>query len=93
MSIETSADRAAMLDTMGETFHWNGAPFAAVFEIPYEIALGLGGSLPALTTDPDLIDGVAVGDTVTRVFGPVDYTVRSIEDDGFGMVRMMLERV
>lgn len=93
MSLETSDDRVAMLAALGETFLWQGVEFPAVFETPYELTLGMDGAHPVLTTDPDLADGIAVGDTVTRVDETTDYTVRSIEPDGFGMTRMSLERV
>lgn len=91
MSLESAKDRAAMLAALGETFRWEEVEFSAVFEMPFELTLGVNGSTPTLITDPDLVEGLAEGDTVTRVDESTDYTVRAIEPDGAGMVRLVLE--
>lgn len=93
MAIETAADRHAMLDALGELFLFEGREFRAVFESPYEQVLGMDGARPTLTTDTDLVPDIAQGDTVTRIDGAVDYTVRAIEPDAFGMLRIILEEV
>jgi len=91
MAIETASDRLAILIALGELFVFDGVEFCGVYESPYESPLGMEGSRPALTTDRALVEDIAHGDTVTRVDGAVDYTVRGIEPDSMGMIRLILE--
>lgn len=92
MILLSQTDRLAMLEAAGEPFMWNGNQINGVFEMPFELTLGVDSGRPSLTVDQSIIDlGLANGDTVTRVEDSAAYTVRAQAPDGAGLVRMTLE--
>lgn len=88
MSVETQADRMAMLADWDAAV-WEGVSIMGVFDAPYANPLQIDNTQPTFTTDEDGVDGIAQGDTLT--VGSTDYTVRALEPDGVGMLRLILE--
>lgn len=91
MALLSAADRAAMVRGLGELWDHAGASFYGVYESAYESPLGMDGARPSVTTDTDLVPDLAQGETVTRLADAAAYTVRSIEPDSTGLLRLILE--
>jgi len=93
MSVETAADRTALLADYGSTVtKADASTFVAIFDNDF-LAVDLDESevesteptLLARTTD---VSGLAHGDSLT--ISAVSYTVRGIQPDGTGMTQIML---
>lgn len=78
----------------GETVTWSGGTFTAIFDIQTALtndqfaaaryASETLAQAPQLTAIADDIGALAAGDTVT--IRSTDYTVRTVEPDGTGLV-------
>ena len=93
MSVETAADRNALLNDYGTTVtKADTSTFTGIFDNDF-LAVDLDESevesteptLLARTTD---VSGLAHGDSLT--ISAVSYTVRGIQPDGTGMTQIML---
>jgi len=90
--MDSQTDRLAMLQALGDLWHHGGIDFYGVFEMPYELMLGMDGYRPTLTVEAAKSDEIALSDTITRQNDNAIYTVRAREPDGTGMVRLVLEQ-
>ena len=93
MSVETAADRTAMLDANGTTVtKTEASTLTAIFDNDF-LAVDLDES-EVESTEPTLlartadVSGLAHGDSLT--ISAVSYTVRGIQPDGTGMTQIML---
>ena len=93
MSVETAADRTAMLADYGTTVtKADATTFTGIFDNDF-LAVDLDES-EVESTEPTLlartadVSGLAHGDTLT--ISAVSYTVRGIQPDGTGMTQIML---
>jgi len=93
MSVETAADRSAMLADYGTTVtKTDASTFTAIFDNDF-LAVDLDES-EVESTEPTLlartadVSGLAHGDSLT--ISAVSYTVRGIQPDGTGMTQIML---
>ena len=93
MSVETAADRTAMLADYGSTVtKADASTFTGIFDNDF-LAVDLDES-EVESTEPTLlartadVSGLAHGDSLT--IGAVSYTVRGIQPDGTGMTQIML---
>ena len=93
MSVETAADRTAMLADYGSTVtKADASTFVAIFDNDF-LAVDLDeseveSSEPTLLARTADVSGLAHGDTLT--ISAVSYTVRGIQPDGTGMTQIML---
>lgn len=99
MSVESAADRLAMLEDFGVSATFTPAGGAAstvtgIYDTEYQAAdMGVGADIATL--DPRFlcrtadVPSVAEGDALT-VSG-VAYTIRVVMDDGTGMTELVLE--
>jgi hypothetical protein len=93
MSVETAADRTALLADYGTTVtKADTSTFTGIFDNDF-LAVDLDES-EVESTEPTLlartadVSGLAHGDTLT--ISAVSYTVRGIQPDGTGMTQIML---
>jgi len=93
MSVETAADRSALLNDYGTTVtKADTSTFTGIFDNDF-LAVDLDES-EVESTEPTLlartadVSGLAHGDTLT--ISAVSYTVRGIQPDGTGMTQIML---
>ena len=93
MSVETAADRSAMLADYGTTVtKTDASTFTGIFDNDF-LAVDLDES-EVESTEPTLlartvdVSGLAHGDSLT--ISAVSYTVRGIQPDGTGMTQIML---
>ena len=93
MSVETTADRTAMLADYGSTVtKADASTFVAIFDNDF-LAVDLDES-EVESTEPTLlartadVSGLAHGDSLT--ISSTSYTVRGIQPDGTGMTQIML---
>ena len=93
MSVETAADRTAMLADYGSTVtKADASTFVAIFDNDF-LAVDLDES-EVESTEPTLlartadVSGLAHGDSLT--ISSTSYTVRGIQPDGTGMTQIML---
>ena len=93
MSVETAADRTALLADYGTTVtKTDASTFTAIFDNDF-LAVDLDES-EVESTEPTLlartadVSGLAHGDSLT--ISAVSYTVRGIQPDGTGMTQIML---
>ena len=93
MSVETAADRSALLNDYGTTVtKADTSTFTAIFDNDF-LAVDLDES-EVESTEPTLlartadVSGLAHGDSLT--ISAVSYTVRGIQPDGTGMTHIML---
>lgn len=90
MSLETDADRLAMLQAVGEQVTLDGAAVWAVFDNAYAQVLDAVSAQPVLQLRSS--DAAAVTRASTVVRGAAGYRVANIEPDGLGMTTLILER-
>lgn len=100
MSVESAADRLAMLDAWDSAV-FGGASISGVLNDAFTEALGVEGSNPVFTCRVDASDNllddagtshaVAHGDSIT-VNGNA-YTVNVVKPDGQGMADIVLQKV
>lgn len=100
MSVETAADRAALLADFGVAATYTPAggdpvPVTVIFDAAYLRAgsanddmVGVSESMPEAIGRSTDFDGVAQDDTLTLV--GIDYIIREIEPDGTGMTILRL---
>ena len=93
MSVETAADRTALLADYGTTVtKTDASTFTAIFDNDF-LAVDLDES-EVESTEPTLlartadVSGLAHGDSLT--ISSTSYTVRGIQPDGTGMTQIML---
>ena len=93
MSVETAADRTALLADYGSTVtKADASTFVAIFDNDF-LAVDLDES-EVESTEPTLlartadVSGLAHGDLLT--ISSTNYTVRGIQPDGTGMTQIML---
>ena len=93
MSVETAADRSALLNDYGTTVtKADASTFTGIFDNDF-LAVDLDES-EVESTEPTLlartadVSGLAHGDSLT--ISAVSYTVRGIQPDGTGMTQIML---
>jgi hypothetical protein len=93
MSVETAADRSALLNDYGTTVtKADASTFTAIFDNDF-LAVDLDES-EVESTEPTLlartadVSGLAHGDSLT--ISSTSYTVRGIQPDGTGMTQIML---
>jgi hypothetical protein len=93
MSVETAADRTALLADYGTTVtKADASTFTGIFDNDF-LAVDLDES-EVESTEPTLlartadVSGLAHGDSLT--ISAVSYTVRGIQPDGTGMTQIML---
>lgn len=93
MSVETAADRTALLTDYGTTVtKADASTFTGIFDNDF-LAVDLDES-EVESTEPTLlartsdVSGLAHGDSLT--ISAVSYTVRGIQPDGTGMTQIML---
>jgi len=93
MSVETAADRTAMLADYGSTVtKADASTFTGIFDNDF-LAVDLDES-EVESTEPTLlartadVSGLTHGDSLT--ISAVSYTVRGIQPDGTGMTQIML---
>ena len=93
MSVETAADRTALLADYGITVtKADASTFTGIFDNDF-LAVDLDES-EVESTEPTLlartadVSGLAHGDSLT--ISAVSYTVRGIQPDGTGMTQIML---
>ncbi len=93
MSVETAADRTALLADYGTTVtKADATTFTGIFDNDF-LAVDLDES-EVESTEPTLlartadVSGLAHGDSLT--ISAVSYTVRGIQPDGTGMTQIML---
>ena len=93
MSVETAADRSALLNDYGTTVtKADTSTFTGIFDNDF-LAVDLDES-EVESTEPTLlaraadVSSLAHGDTLT--ISAVSYTVRGIQPDGTGMTQIML---
>jgi len=93
MSVETNADRTAMLADYGTTVtKTDASTFTAIFDNDF-LAVDVDeseveSSEPTLLARTADVSSLAHGDTLT--ISAVIYTVRGIQPDGTGMTQIML---
>jgi hypothetical protein len=93
MSVETAADRTAMLADYGSTVtKADASTFVAIFDNDF-LAVDVDeseveSSEPTLLARTADVSGLAHGDSLT--ISAVSYTVRGIQPDGTGMTQIML---
>jgi len=93
MSVETAADRTAMLADYGTTVtKADASTFVAIFDNDF-LAVDVDeseveSSEPTLLARTADVSGLAHGDSLT--ISAVSYTVRGIQPDGTGMTQIML---
>ena len=93
MSVETAADRSALLNDYGTTVtKADTSTFIGIFDNDF-LAVDVDES-EVESTEPTLlartadVSGLAHGDSLT--ISAVSYTVRGIQPDGTGMTQIML---
>lgn len=95
MSIETDADRLAMLKDLGEQIEYDNETIWAIFEKPY-IDLGFDrpveSDAPQVTVRSSDVTGVTHGKSVVRTVSGTtySYTVENVQPDGEGMTVLRL---
>lgn len=77
MTIESAADRAAMLDAWGDTVYYGAALIPGMFERKFVIVKDVESFAPTLLVRTADIPNAARGDAVT--VNDVNYTVFGIE--------------
>ena len=93
MSVETAADRTAMLADYGSTVtKADASTFTGIFDNDF-LAVDVDeseveSSEPTLLARTADVSSLAHGDTLT--ISAVNYTVRGIQPDGTGMTQIML---
>jgi len=93
MSVETAADRTAMLADYGSTVtKADASTFVAIFDNDF-LAVDVDeseveSSEPTLLARTADVSSLTHGDTLT--ISAVSYTVRGIQPDGTGMTQIML---
>ena len=93
MSVETAADRSALLNDYGTTVtKTDASTFTGIFDNDF-LAVDLDeseveSSEPTLLARTADVSSLAHGDTLT--ISAVSYTVRGIQPDGTGMTQIML---
>lgn len=94
MSVETDADRLAMLADFGVTSTWNAASQTVIFDDKFQIVDTQG--VPVESADPQVVGrasdfvGVKDGDAIT--VNAVSYKVRRPMPDGTGFIVMTLSK-
>lgn len=66
-----------------------GAAVTGIFDDAWQDALGVSGSSPSLLLPAASAGSATYGDTV--VIGAVSYTIASVQPDGTGMTRLILQ--
>lgn len=91
MTIESDADRLALLEDWSEDATYGASTITGIFDNSYSDLMDIAGSVPVFTcrTSDVSAASVAVGGTLALSAG--NYTVRHIEADGTGMTRLALE--
>jgi hypothetical protein len=92
VSVESAADRAAMLADFGVVATWSGVgQVTGIFDAAYIDPLGqFEGSAPVFHAASADLEGIEQGDTLT--VDDVVYTVVEVQPDGTGMVLVRLRR-
>lgn len=101
MTVETDDDRAALLADFGQagtyTHGLAAVALTGIFNAPYashamgHMGVDFEGSLPSfLVRTSDLPAGAGQGDTLAT--GATTWNVRSLQPDGTGMTKLMLEQ-
>lgn len=94
MSIESDADRRALLEALGETIRYEGKDIVGVFEKRFstmEFDASVESHVPEVTVRSSDVQGVSHGDSVIRA--STSYTVERIEPDGTGLTVLGLREV
>lgn len=95
MSIESDADRLAILKSLGEQVRYKNKTIWAIFEKPY-IEIGFERAIesnePQIIVRDSDVTGVAHGDAVVRTVSGTEYsyTVENVQPDGDGMTILRL---
>lgn len=90
MSLESDADRLALLQAVGEPIVLDGASVWSVFGNAYIESLDVSGSQPVATCRTSDVTAVTRASTV--VHAGITYRVAVIQPDGTGMTQLVLER-
>jgi hypothetical protein len=90
MTLETDADRLAMLQAVGEQVTLAGASVWALWSSPYAETLGVSTRAPAVLVRE--IDAAGVSQSSQLVRAGITYRVAAVEPDGTGMVTLQLIR-
>lgn len=92
MSIESEADRLAILQTFGQSVTVAGSAVYGMLDNDYEpVQFGnqvVESNVPVLIVRTSDVPAVAHGDAV--VIGANSYTVREIRNDGEGMTELVM---
>lgn len=94
MSMETMIAAAVTSALANATMTWVGGSARVVYDDRYADPLGIASSAPAVqcvsASAATLAQGATVSVTPDRTATAVAYTVREIQADGRGMVRLLL---
>lgn len=90
MTIETDADRLAMLEDW-DTLTAPGGDITCVFDDAYVDVLEVASHSPAAHCLSSDVTAKSVATGVTVTVNSVNYTVRNIQPDGTGMSVLILE--
>lgn len=95
MSYESAQDRANLLQSLGEQVSVGGQSLYGILENEFTAVELAGqmieGNYPVLSIRESDADSAGVVHGTAVVAGGVNYTVRSVEADGTGMVDLVLE--
>ena len=87
-AIETATAASAVAALANVSAVVNGRQVSGIFDNGFNDAIGIAGSSPMLDCISDEVDAVR-GDTVT--IGTTAYTVVTVQPDGTGMTRLILQ--
>lgn len=88
-ALQTRVNTAAMAHLSNVTATVGGVSVSGIFDDAYLDPLGIAGSQPSLLCASADVSGAAQGSAV--VVNAVSYTVGSIQPDGTGMTRLLLQ--
>lgn len=92
-SIEQTLNAAAVAAVGNASMLWGGHIATGVFSNTYLDSMGMSNSQPSFQAVSDDLPDIAAGESVSVTYGETvtDYTVRAVEADGTGLIRLVLE--
>ena len=92
-AIEQSLNRASLGAVRNAVLAWGSLSARGVFGNEYTEILGMANTQPTFRCMASDLAGMTTGQTVTVDYADTatDYTVRAVEPDGTGLLRLVLE--
>ena len=93
-AIETAINAATTGALANATATWGAYTAAGIYAREYSDDLGIGNRQPTFMALASALPGIAQGAIVSIAYqsATLAHTVRGIEPDGTGMIRLILER-